>query len=63
MFGASSAVLLITAAAFMAFGSGSVQDWNTPEDLEIREQQPEIPEEEIGSFEEEEIIGLAINSE
>lgn len=63
VFGASSAVLLITATAFMAFGSGSVQDWNTPEDLEIREQQPEIPEEEIGSFEEEETIGLAINSE
>lgn len=47
----------------MAIGSGSVQDWNTPEELEVREQQPEIPEEEIGTFDEEETIGLAINSE
>lgn len=33
MFGVSSAVLLSTAAFFMAFGSGSVQDWNAPGDV------------------------------
>ncbi|XP_015840882.1 sialin [Tribolium castaneum] len=34
VFGVSSAVLLTTAAFFMAMGSGSVQDWNAPGDIE-----------------------------
>ncbi|GLV43628.1 uncharacterized protein CBL_07045 [Carabus blaptoides fortunei] len=44
VFGASSAVLLITATAFMAIGSGSVQDWNNPETDETDSITPEIPE-------------------
>lgn len=34
VFGVSSAVLLTTATFFMAMGSGSVQDWNAPGDIE-----------------------------
>ncbi|CAH1175771.1 unnamed protein product [Phaedon cochleariae] len=34
VFGVSSAVLLLTAGAFMAMGSGSIQDWNAPGDNE-----------------------------
>lgn len=49
VFGASSAVLLITATAFMAYGSGSVQDWNNPEIEVLDNITPEIQELEENS--------------
>ncbi|XP_045468044.1 sialin-like [Harmonia axyridis] len=43
VFGVSSAVLLTTAAFFMAFGSGSVQDWNAPGDVQSEMEAVEEP--------------------
>ncbi|KAJ8974732.1 hypothetical protein NQ317_010610 [Molorchus minor] len=43
VFGVSSAVLLTTAAIFMAMGSGSVQDWNAPGDIESEMEPIEEP--------------------
>lgn len=43
VFGVSSAVLLTTAAFFMAFGSGSVQDWNAPGDIQSEMEAVEEP--------------------
>lgn len=43
MFGVSSAVLLATATFFMAMGSGSVQEWNAPGDIEPEVEPTEEP--------------------
>nr|CAH7751468.1 unnamed protein product [Callosobruchus chinensis] len=43
VFGFSSVTLLVTATIFMAFGSGSVQDWNVCGDCEIELETVEEP--------------------